>query len=129
MYARQDQLSGVGNGYVDVFDTNGNLIKSLISQSQLNLPWGVALAPAKFGEFSNDLLVGNFGDGHINAFNPKTGAFLGTLLDQNGQPLYNNRLWALFFGTGGQGGKKNQLFFSAGIDEQQHGLFGVISAV
>ncbi|HCP73296.1 MAG TPA: TIGR03118 family protein, partial [Ktedonobacter sp.] len=86
-------------------------------------------APANFGKFSNDLLVGNFGNGRINAFDPGTGAFLGTLSSQNGLPLVFNRLWALDFGNGGQGGQTNQLFFSAGIQNEQHGLFGVIAAM
>ena len=129
MYARQDRVGGLGHGFVDIFDTNGNFIKRLITHSQLNLPWGVVVAPATFGQFSNDVLVGNFGNGRINAFDPTTGAFLGSLLDQNGKPIAINRLWALIFGNGGLGGQKNQLFFSAGIRNEQHGLFGVIAAM
>ena len=129
MYARQDRVAGKGHGFVDIFNSNGSFIKRLISQGKLNLPWGVTLAPANFGKFSNDLLVGNFGNGRINAFDPGTGAFLGTLSSQNGLPLVFNRLWALDFGNGGQGGQTNQLFFSAGIQNEQHGLFGVIAAM
>ena len=129
MYARQDRVAGLGHGFVDIFGMNGNFIKRLITHSRLNLPWGVAVAPATFGQFSNDVLVGNFGNGRINAFNPTTGAFLGSLLDQNGKPIAINRLWALIFGNGGLGGQKNQLFFSAGIRNEQHGLFGFIAAM
>ncbi len=128
-YARQDRMAGQGRGFVDIFDTNGNLVKRLISHSALNLPWGVTLAPADFGQFSNDLLVGNFGNGWINAFDPHTGAFLGSLTDRHGNPFAINRLWALAFGNGGQAGKTNQLFFTAGIHNEQHGLFGFIEAV
>ncbi|MHB8598624.1 MAG: TIGR03118 family protein [Ktedonobacteraceae bacterium] len=129
MYARQDRVAGVGHGFVDIFDTNGNFIKRLISHSKLNLPWGVALAPANYGQFSNDLLVGNFGNGRIHAFDPTTGAFLGTLNDSSNKPLVNGHLWALAFGSGGQGGQTNQLFFTAGIQNQLHGLFGMITAM
>ncbi len=129
MYARQDRKAGKGHGFVDIFDTNGNFIKRLISKGKLNLPWGVALAPANFGQFSNDVLVGNFGNGLINAFNPTTGAFRGTLHNQKGKPIKNDRLWALAFGSGGQGGQPNQLFFTAGIQNEQHGLFGMITAM
>jgi uncharacterized protein (TIGR03118 family) len=129
MYARQDRVAGNGNGFVDIFDTDGNLVKRLITQGELNLPWGVALAPANFGQFSNALLVGNFGNGWINAFDPVTGNFLGSLGDQNGYPFVFDKLWALTFGNGGKGGQPNQLFFTAGIQNEQHGLFGVINAM
>lgn len=128
MYARQDRVPGKGFGFVDIFGMNGNFIKRLISQSELNLPWGITLAPSNFGKFSNDLLVGNFGNGRMNAFDPSTGAFLGTLTNKKGKPFAFNRLWTLIFGNGGQGGKTNQLFFTAGIHQETHGLFGVIVA-
>src|SRR5579863_1458299 len=127
--ARHDDLSGQGRGFLDVFDDNGNLLKRLVSRGQLNAPWGVALAPSNFGRFSNDLLVGNFGDGHINAFNPGTGAFLGTLMSSQHQAIQIDGLWALTFGGGGDSGQTNQLFFTAGIQKEQHGLFGVIEAM
>jgi len=78
--AKHDDVPGPGNGFVDVFDLDGNLIKRLISNGALNSPWGLALAPSNFGDLSNSLLVGNFGDGVINAFNPGTGAPLGPIL-------------------------------------------------
>lgn len=98
--AKHDDVAGAGNGFVDVFDTSGNFVSRLASQGTLNSPWGLALAPGNFGQFSNDLLVGNFGDGHINAFNPTTGAFLGQLTAGDGTPLVIDKLWGLFFGTG-----------------------------
>ena len=134
-YAKQgpggDDEAGAGNGFVDVFDLNGNFKKHLITQGALNSPWGLALAPSTFGEFGNDLLVGNFGDGTINAFDPDTGAFLGTLRDGDGNPIVNEGLWGLIFGNGGNGGDPNKLYFTAGIpgdgQVEDHGLFGVIA--
>ena len=126
--ARHDSVSGCGRGFLDVFTDDGLLLKHLVSRSQLNAPWGVALAPANFGQYSNDLLVGNFGDGAINAFNPANGTFLGTLLNSQGKAIHIDGLWALAFGSGGESGKPNQLFFTAGIQHEQHGLFGMIEA-
>src|SRR5262249_53335688 len=90
----------------------------------LNAPWGLALAPDGFGEFSNTLLVGGFGDGRISAFDPSTGDFLGLLRDDEGNPWVIEGLWALIFGNGGSGRAKTTLYFTAGIDDEQHGLFG-----
>lgn len=119
---------GTGLGYVDVFDLNGNLLQRLVSNSALDAPWGVTLAPAGFGQFGNDLLVGNFGDGTINAFNPLTGAFLGTLDDSNGNPIVNSNLWAIDFRTnGGDTSNPDALYFDAGINRQADGLFGEIT--
>jgi uncharacterized protein (TIGR03118 family) len=121
-------LAGTGNGLVDVFDTNGNFLERLTTGGPLNDPWGVALAPAGFGAFGSDLLVGNFGNGQINAFDPTTGASLGTLDNAQGQPIVNDGLWALHFGNGGNGGNADTLFFNAGINNQQDGLYGSIDA-
>src|SRR5581483_8681395 len=100
------------------------------SGGQLNAPWGVVIAPAGFGQFSGDLLVGNFGNGTINAFDPATGAFLGTIEGANGNPLVNNNLWALEVrGNGGANSNPNALYFDAGINGQVDGLFGEITAV
>jgi uncharacterized protein (TIGR03118 family) len=128
-YAKQDEDKedderGPGNGYVDVFDTNGNLTKRFASQGPLNSPWGVALAPASFGQFGNSLLVGNFGDGRITAFNASSGAVLGQLTDTHGTPIAIDGLWALVFGNGTVAGSTNTLFFTAGPGEEEHGLFG-----
>lgn len=126
---KKDDEPGPGNGFVDIFDTNGILVRRLASQGALNSPWGLALAPAHFGQFSHDLLVGNFGDGRINAFDPSTGTFLGQLQDIQGNPIIIDDLWALTFGKGGDGEKSNILFFTAGIEEESHGLFGRLQAV
>ena len=118
--------SQVGDGFVDVFDTNGHLIRRLISRGPLDAPWGLVLAPAQFGRFSKALLVGNLANGYINAFNFETGAFRGTLKNRQGQPIQNAGLWALTFGNGSQGFNPDTLYFDAGIDNFQHGLFGAI---
>jgi uncharacterized protein (TIGR03118 family) len=120
---------GPGNGVVDEFDTSGNFVKRLVSNgagSSLNSPWGFALAPANFGQFSGDLLVGNFGDGHIGAFNPSTGAFIGQISDLTGKPIAIDKLWGLKFGQGGIYGDPAVLYFAAGIQNEAHGLFGTI---
>lgn len=122
---------GVGNGYVRRFNTNG--VRDLtfgINNGPLNSPWGLVAAPATFGIFGGALLVGNFGEGNpsIHAFNPITGAFLGTLQDESGNGIVIDELWALTFGNGDVmgdvGGDPNTLYFTAGIGEEQHGLFG-----
>jgi uncharacterized protein (TIGR03118 family) len=135
LYAQQDSkkqvsVAGAGAGYVDVFDFDGNLQKRLISGGALNAPWGVALAPATFGAFAGNLLVGNFGDGKINAFDVNTGALAGTLQDSKGNPIVNQGLWALIFGNGGSGGDKNILYVTAGPsfgDTKVHGLLAAIA--
>ncbi|HTS25938.1 MAG TPA: TIGR03118 family protein [Bryobacteraceae bacterium] len=141
-YARQDDnnhfdVAGPGNGYVDTYDNTGKLLQHLIAGGpgffntgglMLNSPWGVALAPATFGKYANTLLVGNFGDGKINAFDPKTGAFLGTLQDGSGKNIVIPGLWSIIFGNGGSGGDKDTLYFTAGPGGQKHGVLGSISA-
>jgi uncharacterized protein (TIGR03118 family) len=127
--AKHDDVAGAGNGYVDVYDLNGRLVKRLISAGQLDSPWGLALAPAGFGKFGNDLLVGNFGDGKINAFDPASGKFLGSLNDQRGKALQIEGLWGLAFGNGPSAGDPNTLFFAAGIGGEKHGLVGSLQAV
>ena len=119
---------GLGLGLVDVFDTNGNFLQRLITGGQLDAPWGITLAPAGFGSFGNDLLVGNFGNGQINAFDPATGNFIGTIQSAAGTPLVNNGLWALEFGNGGAGSRPDSLYFTAGIGGEKQGLFGAIQA-
>jgi uncharacterized protein (TIGR03118 family) len=139
-YAKQDatehdDVPGPGNGFVNVFDLNGNLFNRLISNGALNSPWGLALAPTNFGDFSNTLLVGNFGDGLINAFDPGTGAFLGQIQDAWRTPIVIKGLWGLKFGNGGNGGDSHTLYFTAGIPGpspgavEDHGLFGSIKPV
>ena len=129
--AKHDDVSGPGNGFVDVFSTSGVLQTRLITKGALNSPWGMALAPGSFGSFGGDLLVGNFGDGTINAFNPLTGNLIGQLDGANGKPLVNPGLWDLTFGNGGSGGSMSDLYFTAGIpgpdNVEDHGLFGSIA--
>jgi uncharacterized protein (TIGR03118 family) len=127
--AHHDDVKGAGNGFVDVFDTNGNLIRRFASQGTLNSPWGLTLAPNGFGRFGKNLLVGNFGDGRINAFDPATGAFRGQLQGQGGSsnPITINGLWGLGFGNGGLAGPTDTLFFTAGINDEADGLFGSIT--
>jgi uncharacterized protein (TIGR03118 family) len=129
----EDDVAGAGHGFVDAFDTNGNLIRRVASGDELNSPWGLALAPADFGAFSNDLLVGNFGDGRIHAFDPRTleanGEFAdrGPLHSAEGRPIVIDGLWALSFGKGAAAnGPATTLFFTAGPDGEQHGLFGTL---
>jgi uncharacterized protein (TIGR03118 family) len=121
---------GRGNGVVDIYDYSGNLMLSFTDGS-MNSPWGVAIAPEFFGDFSFALLVGNFGDGRINAFDTMTGAYLGTLSDSTGKPLALEGLWGLQFGNGRNGGDAKTLYFSAGISggvkKEAHGLFGSIT--
>jgi uncharacterized protein (TIGR03118 family) len=129
-YAKQDadaedEVAGPGLGYVDVFDTSGHLLRRLISQGQLNAPWGLAVAPRHFGPFSGDLLVGNFGDGAVNAYDPRTGDFRGALMNKDGNRILINGLWALRFGNGVIGTPQT-LLFTAGIADEEHGLFGEI---
>jgi uncharacterized protein (TIGR03118 family) len=129
--AKEDNVSGPGNGYVNVFDTSGNLLQRLVSQGLLNSPWGVALAPGGFGGYGGALLVGNFGDGRINAFNPATGAWLGALQDGSGKALAVDGLWGLIFGNGTRAGDTHTLYFTAGTAGggavEDHGLFGSIT--
>lgn len=131
--AKQDDVDGPGNGYVDTYDFNGQLIQRLVSNGPLNSPWGLALAPSTFGPLGGDLLVGNFGDGTINGFNPITGAFIGSLAGLQGQPIVIPGLWGLTFGNGGNGGDPNSLYLTAGIpgpgNLEDHGLFAQIQAV
>lgn len=127
--AGHDDVAGPANGYVDVFDTSGNMIRRAATRGRLNSPWGVAIAPSTFGPFSGDLLVGNFGDGRINAVDPATGEFLGQLRGADNRPITIDGLWALAFGGGATAnGPTNSLFFTAGPGGESHGLFGVLTS-
>ena len=139
-YAKQDSnkfldVAGPGNGYVAVFDMNGNLQSNVIfanpfnSVQPLNSPWGVAIAPANWGAFGGALLVGNFGDGRINAFNATSGAFLGTLQDASGNPIVNSGLWGLVFGNGKSGGDSNTLYIAAGQPNGSSVARGLFAAI
>jgi uncharacterized protein (TIGR03118 family) len=123
-----DDVAGAGHGFVSVFDPTSHTFTRLASQGVLNSPWGLALAPADFGGLSNDLLVGNFGDGKIDAFNPLTGSLIGTLAGINGTPLVDDGLWGLTFGNGGNGGLVDSLYLTAGPNDESGGLFARIDA-
>jgi uncharacterized protein (TIGR03118 family) len=130
-YAMQDAtgtnpVAGPGNGIVNVFDQEGNFIRRFAANGLLNAPWGIVQASASFGRFSNDILIGNFGDGAVNAFDPATGTFLGQLKDAAGNVIINPGLWGLVFRTDGVG-SPNTLYFTAGSSGEDHGLFGAIS--
>ena len=125
-----EEMAGPGLGIVNAFDVNGAFLRRVAGPGgALDAPWGFALAPAGFGPFGGALLVGNFGDGRINAFDPVTGALFGTLLDEAGTPIEIEGLWGIRFGNGGNGGLPDHLYFAAGIDDETHGLFGSIAAV
>jgi uncharacterized protein (TIGR03118 family) len=126
---KHDDVAGPGHGFVDVFNFQGHMVKRFASGGVLNSPWGLAKAPANFGKFSGDILVGNFGDGRINAFDPTTGDFVGSLRDVNNKVISIDGLWALTFGNGGSTGPRNALFFTAGLDDETHGLFGVLQTI
>ncbi|HVO63268.1 MAG TPA: TIGR03118 family protein [Terriglobales bacterium] len=125
-----DEDHGRGFGYVTIFDTNGMVIARLAHGGYFNAPWGIAMSGADFGVFSHRLLIGNFGDGRIHAFNPLTGKFVGTLLDASGADIAIDGLWALEFGGGNaNSGAANELFFTAGPNDESNGLLGKLSAV
>jgi uncharacterized protein (TIGR03118 family) len=130
--AKHDDVPGAGNGFVAAFDLSGNLRGNLVSQGPLNSPWGLAIAPASFGDFAGTLLAGNFGDGSIHAFDATSGTLKGTLNDTKGNPISIKGLWSLNFGNGGRGGDTATLYFAAGINGpngdpvESHGLFGSI---
>ena len=119
-----DDVAGPGHGFIDVYSTDGVLLDHFAVRGNLNSPWGMVQAPANFGRFSGDLLVGNFGDGKINAFDPLSGKSLGQVEDSSGKALSNEGLWGLAYGNGVQAGPTNELFFSSGPGGEQHGLFG-----
>jgi uncharacterized protein (TIGR03118 family) len=124
----KDDVAGPGNGFVDIFDPNGTLVRRFASDCRLNSPWAVVSAPADFGGFGGAILIGNFGDGHINAFHPTTGMCLDSMLDAQGNPIVVQGLWGLSFGNGAQAGDPLALYFTAGIPDggavEDHGLFG-----
>jgi uncharacterized protein (TIGR03118 family) len=137
-YAKQDEdqeeeVAGQGRGFVSQFDLDGSFVRRVASHGQLNAPWGLARAPASFGVFGGDLLVGNFGDGEINAYEQQSdGSYerVGALRGPNHKPILIDGLWALDFGKGNltNNGPTDTLFFTAGPEEETHGLFGSIRA-
>jgi uncharacterized protein (TIGR03118 family) len=127
--AKEDEEAGAGFGYVDSFDLQGNFLARIASAGTLNAPWGLAIAPSSFGALAGTLLVGNFGDGHINIFDASSHALIGQVLDGNGAPLEIEGLWALAPGNNGNAGSSALLYFTSGPDDEEHGLFGVLQAV
>jgi hypothetical protein len=125
-YAKYETGGRAGNGFIDVFSPSGTLVERLASGGPLNMPWGMTVAPQSFGSFSGALLVGNNGDGHISAYDPHSGAYLGQLTDNAGNPLAINNLWGLTVGNDHLAGNSQTVFFTEGIDNEQHGLFGAI---
>jgi uncharacterized protein (TIGR03118 family) len=124
-----DDEAGPGHGFIDVYHPDGTLVRRLVSHGALNSPWGLALAPANFGELSSALLVGNFGDGTINAYRIGDGAFLGALSDGNGHRIVTQGLWGLDFAVSPQADQEPRLYFTAGPDGETHGLLGFIHAL
>ena len=133
-YAKQDsdaedEIAGPGLGFVDVYSPDGGLLGRFASRGLLNAPWGMALAPLSFGDFGGALLVGNFGDGTINAFSPRTGRWLGTLRDGHQRRIQVDGLWGIAFGNGILAQKTNALYYAAGPNDEANGAYGVIEAV
>ncbi|MFF4520177.1 TIGR03118 family protein [Streptomyces bluensis] len=125
--AKHDDVAGPGNGFINVFSTEGKLLKRFASRGVLNSPWGLETAPKGFGQFAGDLLVGNFGDGRIHAFDLKTGRFEGTVTNPAGNPIVIPGLWGLQRGTDQSGGR-HTVWFAAGIEDEAHGLLGTLRA-
>ncbi|MDP9090940.1 MAG: TIGR03118 family protein [Pseudomonadota bacterium] len=122
----RDNVDGAGLGYVDIYDTNGKFIKQLVAKGALNAPWGVALAPSDFGSLSNAILIGNFGDGKINAFDAAAGSFIGTVQDSSGTAIANPGLWGIAFGNDANNQPHNSLFIAAGTNNEVNGLYARI---
>ena len=127
---KHDDVAGAGHGFIAIFDTEGNLLQRFASQGPLNSPWGMAWTPFQgFGAFENALLVGNFGDGTINAFNFDSGDFLGKVSDSSGKAITIPGVWGLVFGLGVAKSSSSTLFFTAGIADEKHGLFGTLTPI
>ncbi|HEY2561552.1 MAG TPA: TIGR03118 family protein [Caldimonas sp.] len=127
--AKHDEVAGAGLGIVDSFDTQGNFVARVATAGTLDAPWGLAIAPSSFGALAGALLVGNFGDGRINAFDVTSHNFLGQLAANDGTPLEIDGLWAIAPGNGGGAGSSAALYFTAGPGDESHGLFGVLTPV
>ncbi len=130
---QHDDVAGPGHGFVNVFDSGGQLIRRFASTGKLNSPWGIAQAPSGFAQFSGSILIGNFGDGTVQVYDAISGNWVGTLSDVHDEPIVIEGLWDIAFGNGVRGGDANRLYFVAGISGgigiEEHGLFGSISAV
>jgi uncharacterized protein (TIGR03118 family) len=119
--SKHDEVDKLGDGYVDVFSESGTLLQQLIAKGELDAPWGLVIAPSSFGSFAGDLLVGNFGNGWINAYDPSTGSFIGSLGDKSGKPLAIDGLWALDPVPNGD------ITFSAGPHKEKDGMIGLLT--
>jgi uncharacterized protein (TIGR03118 family) len=126
---KHDDVKGDGHGFVDVFNADGTSPVRIASMDTLDSPWGMAIAPASFGNIAGDLLVGNFGDGKINVFNQNTDTFIGQLTGPNGDTISIDGLWTITPGNGGSAGNPNNLYFTAGINGEQDGLFGSLKPI
>jgi uncharacterized protein (TIGR03118 family) len=124
---KHDDVAGESHGIVDTFSLDGDLFDRFAQHGQLNSPWGVTLAPPDFGDFAGDVLIGNFGNGHINVFDAMTGRFISKLRDSHGQAIVIDGLWALRVGNGGNGGNAKTVYFTAGPNEEADGLFGSLT--
>jgi len=132
-YAKQDEdaedeIAGDGLGFVSMFNSDGSFVARVASRDALNAPWGMAMAPAHFGRFSGDLLVGNFGNGRINVFDGRTFEPKGHLKNTRGKAVVIDGLWGIGFGNGGAAGPVNVLYFAAGPHDESAGVFGRIDA-
>jgi uncharacterized protein (TIGR03118 family) len=126
----KDDKPGTGNGFVSAFKEDGTFVQRIANQGTLNSPWGLAIAPSGFGSLAGDLLVGNFGDGRINIFDPNSANFLGQLTDaKTGNPLSIDGLWGLIPGNGTSAGRMNDIYFTAGPNDESGGEFGVLQSV
>ena len=126
---RHDDVAGPAHGFVDKFDLDGTGLQRFAQHGHLNSPWGVAQAPASFGQFAGSILIGNFGDGRINAFDSNTREFLGPVVNSKGQPILIDGLWTLRVGNGGNGGDADKIYFTAGPNGESDGLFGSLAPV
>lgn len=126
---KKDEVHGAGLGFVNIFSSGGKFLAQLQNGDWFNAPWGIALAPEDFGEFSHSLLIGNFGSGTIMAFNPVSFKFRGFMKNPDNSTIVIDGLWSLVFGNSGNAGPYNSLFFTAGIQDESHGLFGTLTAV
>jgi uncharacterized protein (TIGR03118 family) len=126
---KHDDVAGPGNGFLDQYNGDGALVMRFHHGHWMNSPWGVALAPAGFGELSGRLLLGNFGSGQIASFELRSGEFQGMMRGRRGKPITIDGLWGLKFGNGANAGPANVLFFAAGIQDEAHGLFGTLAPI
>jgi uncharacterized protein (TIGR03118 family) len=127
--SKHDDVPGPGHGFVDAFNLNGTFNRRVVTHGRLNSPWGLDIAPAGFGRLAGDLLVGNFGNGVINVYDPATGAFVDNIRDASDKPIVLGDLWGLINGNGGSGADPNKVYFTAGIMNEAHGLFGSLSLI